>query len=153
MDSTIFILGMYWRIFYGIIRVIIGLALLRLVHVPIADVLLRVAGHELAFEPARDLLTIAHNFLHVHPLLITYFLCAYLIFWGTTDIFLSIFLLKHQLWAFPISLALIMFFIFYELIRVTHTHSPILLTFIIIDSIICWFIYKEYKKLLHTSKK
>lgn len=63
------------------------------------------------------------------------------------DTLLSYNLLKHRLWAFPFSFVLISLFIIYEALRFTYTHSFILLGVILLDIIILWLIWREYKKL------
>jgi len=146
MKSKLFRYGMYWRIFYGALRTVLGLVLLKLINVPFSELLYRLLGQEVIEDPSDFLFTTANYFLQLHPLSVTYFLSAYLIFWGITDIFLSICLLKHRLWAFPVSLGLIVLFVLYELYRFTHTHSLMLLGVICIDGIIFWLIHREYRK-------
>lgn len=146
MESKLFKIGMYWRVLYGAIRILVGLTLLEFINIPFTVLLQRIMSHELAEDPADDLFTFTNHFLQIHPLHVTYFLSFYLIFWGIIDIFLSINLLKRKTWAFPASLGLVTFFVLYELYRLTHTHSLILLSIILIDIIIIWVINREYKK-------
>ena len=89
---------------------------------------------------------ILNSFLQLHPLSVTYFLSAYLIFWGVTDIVLSASLLRHKLWVFPVSLWLIGFFVLSEVFRITQTHSLILLGLIGVDLVIWWLIRDEWRK-------
>jgi uncharacterized membrane protein len=146
MESRLFKIAMYWRLFYGTFRILLGLALLKLINVPLADLLYRVMGKELTEDPSDLIFTIVNTFLQLHPLSITYFLSGYLIFWGIVDIFLSANLLKDRLWAFPVSLWLISLFVVYELYRFYHTHSQILLCVILVDIVILGLIQREYKK-------
>jgi uncharacterized membrane protein len=78
-------------------------------NVPLADLLYRIMGQELIEDPSDILFTVTNYFLQLHSMQVTYFLSAYLIFWGIIDIFLSTSLLKHKMWAFPVSLWLIAF--------------------------------------------
>jgi len=146
MESKLFQIGMYWRIFYGVLRILLGLTLLKLINVPLADLLYGIMGQELIEDPTDILFTVANYFLQLHPIQVTYFLSAYLIFWGIIDIFLSTSLLKHKMWAFPVSLWLIAFFVLYELYRFLHTYSLILLGVVLIDFVIFWLIQREYKR-------
>lgn len=134
---------MWWRIGYGAVRVAVGITLLYFVGTPVSDILLRLMGHELTRHPHEGVM---HAINHL-PFTVTYFLAIYFIFWGTIDVFLSILLLRHQLWAFPFSIVLITLFILYEMVRITHTHSLVLLGVIIMDLFIIWMIFREYKKL------
>jgi uncharacterized membrane protein len=146
MEKSLFELGMYWRIVYGVLRTLLGLVLLNFINLPISDLLNKVLGRELSEDPTDLLFSIVNHFLENNPLSITYFISAYLIFWGIVDIVLSFNLLKDKIWAFPVSLWLIGFFVFYELFRFTHTKSLILIAIIFIDIIIMFLIQREYKK-------
>lgn len=142
---------MWWRIFYGTLRTILGLVFLELINVPFTDILYKIFGYELAEDPADILFSTINSFLQLHPFSVTYFLSIYLIFWGILEIFLSINLLRHKLWVFPVSLYLIVFFVIYELFRFFHTHSIILLLIIVVDIVIFWLIKNEYQKVTTTS--
>ena len=138
---------MWWRIFYGVLRTMLGLALLQVVDVPFTDILYRLLGRELIEDPQDALFMIVHSFLQVHPITVTYFLSAYLLFWGFIDIVLSIQMLRKKMWAFPVSMYLIALFVSYELYRLIHTHSRILLFVIVIDILVLWIIHREYTKM------
>jgi uncharacterized membrane protein len=137
---------MYWRIFYGVLKTLLGFTFLNLINVPLIDLLYKVMRPEIIEDPTNVFYAVVNNLLQHHPLSVTYFLSIYLIFWGLVDIFLSAALLKHKHWAFPTSLWLIVFFVIYELHRFSHTHSLMLLIFILIDIFIFWLIQREYKK-------
>ncbi len=137
---------MLWRIFYGTLRTILGVVLLKVINIPFSDLLYKIMSNELGGNPAGILFSITNSFLQIHPFTVTYFIAAYLIFWGLLDVILSINLLRHNIWAFPISLYLIGFFILYEFYRFFHTYSIILLGIILIDIIIFWLINIEYRK-------
>jgi len=146
IESNLFRLGMWWRIVYGVLRIGFGLYLLQVVDVPLAELLRRLMGHELTQDPNDLLYRLVNAFLKHHPLTVTYFLAAYLLFWGVLDTVLSLSMLRHKLWAFPVSLVLIGFFVSYELYRLSQTQSLILLFFICVDSGIWWLIKDEWRK-------
>ena len=146
-SSAFFRFSMWWRIFYGSLRLVFGAVLLQAVGSPFSVLLHRVMGHELVEDPS-DVLFFAVSFIVNHQhLYITYFLAFYFIFWGFLDIFLSVNLLKDKLWAFPVSLYLITFFVIYEFFRYFHTHSIMLLVVIVIDIFVFWLIHKEYRRI------
>ncbi len=147
MESKLFQIGMYWRILYGVLRTLLGLALLKLINMPISELLYNIMGQELIEDPSGFLFSAINYFLQLQPLSVTYFLSTYFIFWGVTDIFLSTNLLRHKMWAFPVSLWLIAFFVLYELYRFVNTNSLILLSVIFVDIVIFWLIQREYKKI------
>ncbi len=123
---------MWWRIFYGTMRIILGIWLLNLIDMPLSDLLHSLMSHELVEDPNDLLYRILNSFLQLHPLSVTYFLSASL--------------LRHKLWAFPVSLWLIALFLLYEVFRITQTHSLILLGLICVDSVIWWLIKDEWRK-------
>lgn len=143
--SFLFHISMWWRIFYGTIRIILASILIKLVGTPLTDIFARLMSHELEQDPNDALFQFIYNILEDHSFTVTYFLAAYLFFWGAIDVVLSLFLLRHKLWAFPVSIVLMTLFIIYEIYRVCHTHSKILLLLIILDSFIIYLIYREYK--------
>lgn len=147
LEERLFTIGMNWRIGYGFFRILFGLALLKVVGIPLIEVVATLMQHELVEDPSDILYTFITTILTNHPLYITYFLALYFIFWGVVDIVLSYNLIKHRLWAFPASFLLISLFVVYEMIRFTYTHSFILLGVILLDTIILWLIRREYKKL------
>jgi len=147
LENRLFKLGMWWRIFYGMMRLVVGFAFLKLVDVPFLDLLHKVTSTKIGEDSTDLIINFLDSLLSLHPLTITYFLAAYLIFWGVVDIFLSACLLKHKLWAFPATLWLIAMFVAYMTYRLTITHSPILLVTILFDVFLIWLINREYKKL------
>jgi uncharacterized membrane protein len=139
---------MYWRIVYGLFRLVVGTMLLRVVGTPAIDVYRHVLHRNIQREPDDFVFHGLANYLVHHGYSITYFLACYILFWGAVDIILSIAMLRHILWAFPVSFVVIIVFVLYEVFRYSHTHSPILLTIIIIDLIILVLMRREYAKLL-----
>ena len=147
LEERLFTIGMRWRIGYGCLRILFGLALLKLVNTPLLEVITNLMRHELVEDPKDVLYTFISSILTNHPLYVTYFLALYFIFWGVIDVVLSYNLIKHRLWAFPASFILIGLFVMYEATRFSYTYSFILLGVIFIDIIILWLIWREYRKL------
>lgn len=147
LENRLFRLTMWWRIMYGFMRLFVGFAFIKIVNTPLIDILYKFTSTEIGEDPTDFFVSILNSFLQVHPLTITYFLAAYMIFWGIVDIFLSASLLRHKLWAFPVTLWLIALFVLYMFYRFTHTHSPILIATIIFDFWIFWLIGREFKKI------
>lgn len=144
-QSLFFRTAMWWRIGYGFVRLIFGLILLKVVGTPISGIFYSLMSHELTQDPNDVFIQITSPLLQHFPVTVTYFAAIYFIFWGILDVLLSIQLLKHRIWAFPVTIFLIVSFIVYELYRFAHTHSIILLSIIFIDLIVVTLIYREYK--------
>lgn len=142
--------GLWWRVLYGALRIVLGVALLRVVGVPLIEVVRTAMSHELVEEPSDVLVSLAGTVLTHHPVYVTYFLALYFIFWGVVDVLLSLSLLRGALWAFPVSMWMIGFFLLYGTYRFTHTHSLILLSVLIFDAGMLWLIRNEYRSVLAT---
>lgn len=68
----------------------------------------------------------------------------YLLSHGIVRVFLVWALLKNKLWAYPISIALLAGFIFYQTFRYFHNHSYGLLLLTIFDIIVLILTFHEY---------
>lgn len=143
----LFRLGMEWRIFYGALRIILGISLLRVIDKTLAELVYALMSHEITGQRSDEVLEIFYRFFEIHQFSVTYFFASYFIFWGTVDIVLSICLLKGIKRAFPIAMGIIVLFICYGLFRYTHTHSLVLLTVICVDMGILYLVREEYKKI------
>ena len=146
-EEKLFQIGMWWRIGYGVLRIVFGLTILKVAGMPLIEVLNTLMSHELIEDPNDLLFSLASHILAGHPLYVSYFISFYFIFWGVIDVVLSYNLIKHRLWAFPVSFALIGLFIVYEAVRFTHTHSLVLLWVMFLDAVILWLVWREYKKI------
>ena len=145
--STLFHFSMWWRIFYGSIRIVLGFVLLKMVGTPFTEIFYSLMSHEITEDPKDAIFQMLYSIIEDHSFTVTYFIAAYLLFWGVIDVALSILLLRHKLWAFHTSMVLITLFILYEMYRVTHTHSFILILVIIVDLVILYLINDEYHAL------
>lgn len=152
--TKIFRLAMVWKIFYGVMKITLGFALLKWAVIDPSDIFYQIMGHEIIEDPNDIIVRIVAPLLSHMAVGSTTFAAVYLIFWGTVDdIFLSINVLRDRLWAFPTVLTLFGVFIVYEVYRVFHTHSLILPLFIIGDSIIFWIVATEYKKVKNRKQR
>lgn len=146
--STVFRLAMWWKILYGVYKVVLGLVLIKWVAIDPANLFYQLMSTEMIEDPNDLFVRIASPIIEHVTTGTTMFVALYLIFWGIVDdIFLSINILRDKLWAFPFTLTLIALFIPYELYRVFHTHSLILVGIIIFDIAIFTIVANEYKKL------
>ena len=147
VSEKLFRFGMWWRVIYGSAKVFVGLIFLRIIGTPFTDLLYKIARHELIEDPNDRLVGFLGNFLGQHPYQITYFLTIYFFFWGAVDILLSLGLIKHKLWVFPLAMVTIILFTFYSIFRFFNTYSLILLSTIIFDFFIIYLIWYEYIRL------
>lgn len=73
------------------------------------------------------------------------FVFLYLVSHGVIKLVLIISLYKKKLWAYPASLIIFGLFIVYQLYRYTFTHSLWLIVFTLLDMLVVWLVWKEYK--------
>lgn len=147
LTSQLFRLGMYWRIFYGLMRFSLAMLTLFFVGKPLNAVLQNLLNSELAEDPNDALVSLLSHFISTHTLEITAFVPIYLIFWGIIDVGMAMLLLKKQLWAFPAGLLLMGTFSLYALGRLLTTHSIVLAVMIVIDLTIMYLVWREYRLL------
>lgn len=145
--DTLFNIGMWWRIVYGIFRLILGLVLLKMIGTSFSDLFLKMMSHEVTQDPDDFLFTKIEPLARHLSYTVTYFVAIYFIFWGSVDAFLSINILRKKLWAFKVSFVLIIVFVMYEIHRFTYTHSKMLGFIILVDLILIWLIWNEEKRL------
>ena len=147
-ESTLFILffrlAMWWRIVYGALKMLFGVALLRWATIDPAGLFYKLMSHEIIEDPGDLLIRIATPLVEHLSTSTTVFIALYLLFWGGVDVILSANILRHKLWAFPTALILIGVFVSYEIYRASYSHSLILGFIIAIDIFILWLIKKEY---------
>lgn len=75
------------------------------------------------------------------------FVAIYLIFYGVMNLFLTIFLLKKKLWAYPVAIGFHLVFLVYQIHRYFSQYSSLLFALIILDIFTIILIWLEYKKI------
>ncbi len=145
-QEWLFRAAMIWRIAYGVMRLLTALYLFRHLGIPIGTVLEGLAGHWLPGGPDTLVRAALHDILPPEAFPVTWFILAYLAFWGAVDIFLSACLLMRMHWAFTVTLWMIALFVLYEIYRVFHTHSQLLMLMIVVDIFIFWIVRREERR-------
>jgi uncharacterized membrane protein len=90
---------------------------------------------------ATHLLSLAQNF----TVSTQHFYAFYLLSHGVIKVFLVIGLLRNKLWAYPVSLVVLGFFIVYQLYRFSYTHGFGLIVLTVFDVIVMGLIWHEYR--------
>jgi uncharacterized membrane protein len=75
------------------------------------------------------------------------FYAFYLLSHGLVNVALVIGLLRGRLWAYPVSLAVLVAFIAYQGYRYSYTHSIGLMVLTAFDIVIIWLIWHEWRLL------
>jgi uncharacterized membrane protein len=73
------------------------------------------------------------------------FVGLYLLFHGIMNAFLAYNLFRKRLWAYPTMILFVSLFFFYQLYRLTQTHSLILLAITIFDIFFIMLTWREWK--------
>lgn len=77
------------------------------------------------------------------------FYAFYLLSHGIVKVFLVIGLLRNKLWAYLASLVVLGLFIIYQMYRFSYTHSLGLIALTVLDLIVMWLVWHEYRLLRH----
>lgn len=80
------------------------------------------------------------------------FIGLYLISRGLIKFLLIVAMLKKILWAYPASLFVLGVFMTYQLYELFRTHSIAILLITCFDVVVMYFIWKEWKILVHATK-
>ncbi len=100
--------------------------------------------HELSRDPADFFSTHLVQAARDLSIQTKVFFALYLLVHGGTKLFLVAGLLRGKLWAYPVALVFMTLLIAYQLYRYSHTHSPVVEVFTILDSIVTLFIALDY---------
>ena len=74
-----------------------------------------------------------------------HFMAIYLLGHGVVKIFVVAALLRNKLWAYPIAIIVFGGFVVYQIYRFALTGSTGLIVLTVVDLIVIWFIWLEYR--------
>ncbi len=100
---------------------------------------------ELSEDPNDWIATTTRRAVHHFSADTALFAGVYLVIHGLIKIFLVAGLLRGKLWAYPTSLWFLALFIVYQCYRYIYTHSIWLVLLTIVDLIVAYLIWHEYK--------
>jgi uncharacterized membrane protein len=117
--------------------------------------LLSVVGAITADELAEDPRDLVSNYLlhSAQNLSIStqHFTAFYLLSHGVIKLFVIIGLLRNKLWYYPTALVVFGLFIVYQLYRFSFTHSIWLLLLTVLDLVVMWLTWHEYRYLTQSA--
>ena len=140
-----FEIGIILKGLNGILEILGGILLLLIKPAQIISLVQTLTQHELAQEP-RDI--IANYLLQAsHQLSISseLFGAVYLLSHGIIKMIIVIGLLKNKLWAYPFGIVVFSAFGLYQIYRYTYSHSLSLMILTILDVIVIFLTYHEYR--------
>ena len=152
LDQT-FEIGIILKGLDGLLEVIGGVLLLVVSPATIDHLVTSLTQHELSEDP--------HDFLATHLLRTAHgltgsavlFGAVYLLAHGLVKVILVTALLKNQRWAYPWTIAFLGIFIAYQLYRLSFHPSVGLMALTILDALIAWLTYREYRKQLAVARR
>ena len=129
----------------GLLEVVGGLLLLFLTPTQIGWLASYVASGELSEDPrdflANLLVKTAHNISPHGQFVSVVFLLSH----GLIKVFLVWQLFRGKLWAYPLTIIVLLFFIVYQIYEIINGHSLVLTALTILDAVIVVLAWQEYK--------
>jgi uncharacterized membrane protein len=77
------------------------------------------------------------------------FVGSYLLFHGLMNAFLAYNLYRNRLWSYPVTIGFVLVFFVYQIYRLIHTHSPVLLLVSMFDVAFIVLTWHEYRYQKH----
>jgi uncharacterized membrane protein len=148
-----FRVGLYIKGFDGLLQTAGGIFLLFVAPTTLSRWLILLTQQEL-FDDPQDFIA-----LHLHQLAIhlslggTLFAAFYLIAHGAVKIFIAVEVLRDRHWAYKPSFIALCVLIAYQVYRIGHTHSLLLLAFTAFDVFIAALIWHEYRYHVRTKHR
>jgi len=141
-----FLISIIAKGLFAVLQIVIGGILL--FTNSITEIVVDLINNELLEDPTDFFASKVQSLLHPTPEA-QLFGGLYLVSHGIVKIFLVVGLLRNKLWAYPASMGVFSLFIIYQLFRYFYrTHSVWLLVLTVIDIVVIWLIYHEYREIL-----
>lgn len=131
----------------GFLEVVAGIALFFVTTGSLRDLVDWLTRGELSEDPHDFVATHLVAFFNHLSINTKYFAAIYLLTYGMVKLGLVTGLLLEKLWAYPTALVVLGLFLCYQAYRITHTHSLVLAFFSLIDLLILFFIWRDYRYL------
>jgi uncharacterized membrane protein len=101
--------------------------------------------HELSRDPhdviGMHLLHVSEQLARSNPLFASIFLLSH----GLAKVGLAVALWLNALWAYPIAIGVFSAFGIYQVYRISHTHSIALVILTVVDAVVVWLTWEEYR--------
>lgn len=152
----LFKFGIALKGLYGIFEVISGSLVLFITKNSFTNIFNRLTRGELIEDPNDRLVTFLASALQHISTNTKLFAALYIFIHGLLNIFLAVQLHKKRLWAYPVTISAMILFMSYQMYRIFHTHSIVLILITIWDITfiaITWHEYKNQKSIIATSRK
>jgi uncharacterized membrane protein len=142
-----FRIGIILKAINGLFEIMAGFAFLFFQQTTLLKLAILITRPELSEDPAdiiaNYLVKVAGNFSLGAQIFVTVYLLSH----GVIKVFLVFFLLKKKLWAYPLAIFFFSAFVIYQAYRFFLDYSPAMLLLTILDIVIIYLTWVEYKKL------
>ena len=152
----LFEIGVLFKAFNSTWETLSGIFLLTRLHTWLSHLLVTFSRAELLGDRDDFITHIATTQIqHLNVDSTRTFIGVYLLFHGLMNAFLAYHLYKKHLWAYPVMIVFITTFLFYQLYRLVHTQSLVLLLVTLFDIFFIYLTWHEYRyqQKLHSSNK
>jgi uncharacterized membrane protein len=132
--------------FDGLLEVAGGLALIFVPLGRIQGIVAALATREIAEDPhafIANIILMLDARIHPHVQL---FAVLYLLGHGAIKLLLAVALLRQVYVLYPVAIAFLLAFIFYQAYRIGYDHSIVLTIFTVFDCLVAWLTYLEWRK-------
>jgi uncharacterized membrane protein len=140
-----FLVGIWFKAAVGALQTIAGIAVLAVNQQTLATWVARWTTPELIEEPNSHIAAWANSGVADLGAGSRTFVTIYLISHGIIKLGLIWAMLRRKMWAYPLSMWVIGGFIAYQLYRFASTHSMALVVLSVLDAIVVYLIWHEYR--------
>lgn len=145
VEHTLFLFSVWVKGVAGLAETIGGLLVLLITQKVLDSFVFFLTAPELAEDPEDRIANYLSNAIQHFSADTKVFASVYLVIHGLIKLFLVAGLLQNRLWAYPLSLWFLGFFIVYQCYRYTHTHSIWLVLLTVVDLVVVFLIWREYQ--------
>ncbi len=141
-----FLVGIWFKAAVGALQTIAGLLMLAISQQSLTAMVARWTNPELAEEPHQVFATFAQHSVADLGAGSRTFVIIYLLSHGVIKLGLIWAMMRRKMWAYPWSMWVIGGFIAYQLYRFAYTHSIALIVLSVLDAVVVFLIYHEYRR-------
>ncbi len=143
--------GILLKAIDGVLEVAGGVLLLFIKPVLLNRIIVALTQHELAEDPddvwAGFLIHLAQKYTTDMQLFGTLYLFSH----GVVKLIIIFLLYEKKLWSYPLSIAFLVMFIVFQILRYFHSYSIWLLVITGFDIVMIWLTWSEYQRLQQTN--
>lgn len=142
-----FEIGLLLKGIHGLAEIVGGVLLLFLTPSRLTSLIRFLTRRELLEDPRDKVANFLLNLSNSFSISTQHFFVFYLMSHGIIKCILILLLWRRKLWAYPLSIAILILFIAYQVYRYTLTQSVFLILLTIFDVVMIALTYLEYKRI------